>query len=226
MTGMSAQDMVHIKYCRDTRCRTEGNAGKRCLELDHLLGRVPLEATGNATVTSSGVRATINEDRLSEFKVVLDLEDAPEVQNPNLPGSPTVRPQAAVILAYPREGGGWEVSLINAIGPRVYEATGRLTKRDFNVAFVNPMDEDSLTPGWLLEIATRWENRLNGVSLFAPFQVYAHEAFLVCERCDTNVTFKVEDPRLTDLTEAAQAHSCDPARVTAEAADGNPFAQS
>lgn len=164
-TEVTPRDKMHIKYCRDARCRIEEKAGNRCLELDHLLDQIEKGGTDDrTTVTTSGVKATLNEERMSEFKVVLDLEDAPEVQNPNLPGSPKVQPRLVVILAYPREGGGWEVSLINAIGPRVYEATGRMTKRDFDVAFVNPMDEDSMTPGWLLEIALRWQNKLNGVA--------------------------------------------------------------
>lgn len=163
-TKLSARDRMHINYCRDTRCHIEGAPGERCLNMDHMLDEVERGGTAEAPAVGSGVRATVSEDRLSELKVVLDLEDAPDVQNPNLPGSPKVRPRMAVVLAYPREGGDWELSMINVIGPRVYESTGRATKRDFDVAFINPLESDSLTPGWLLTIAMKWQNRLNGVA--------------------------------------------------------------
>lgn len=109
------------------------------------------------------VKATLNEERLSELKVVLDVEGAPETSHPNLPGSPTVQPRLVVVLIYPRDGGGWETGLVNVVGPRKYEGSGRLTKRDFDLGFVNPMEPDSGAPDWVREIALKWQDKLNEV---------------------------------------------------------------
>lgn len=111
----------------------------------------------------SEIKSSISEDRLSELKVVLDVEDAPETEHPNLPGSPVVRPRFVVILVYPRDGGGWETGLVNVVGPRVYESTGRLTKRDFEIGFVNPMEPDSGAPQWVRDVALKWQDKLNEV---------------------------------------------------------------
>ena len=34
---VSARDRMHIKFCRDTHCYIEGQAGPACLNMDHLL---------------------------------------------------------------------------------------------------------------------------------------------------------------------------------------------
>lgn len=49
------------------------------------------------------------------------------------------------------------------------------------------------------------------------FQVYVltKSLFVVCETCDTQITNKLSDPSLLDLTDAARTHVCDPARVAA-----------
>lgn len=171
------------------------------------------------------VKATANEEELSLFKVFLDIEGAPDTNNPNLPYSPTVRPIRVMLLSYPKNG-AWEVSMALVQGPKVHASTGNLTKRNYDSTFVNPMDPDAETPEWLLAICRKWQKHLNGDSPLAQFQIYAHDAFLVCERCDTNVTFHVEDPRLADFTEAAGSHVCDPERVTAQAATAYPYIES
>lgn len=51
---------------------------------------------------------------------------------------------------------------------------------------------------------------LNFVKNLPDFQLYASRTILVCEACDTNVTYGDEDPRLHSLVEAAGQHACDP----------------
>lgn len=159
-----------------------------------------------------GVKIAFNENELSVLKVVLDVEDAPDAHNPNLPGSPVVRPAHVLIQALP-EGGIWTVGLAVARGPKVHASTGGLTKRHYDATFVNPLDDDSETPDWLVRICQRWLMRLNGPAGMLAFQLYASDATLVCERCDSNVTYGDEDPRLSSLNEAAEEHVCDPAEV-------------
>lgn len=169
------------------------------------------------------IRTSVNEERLSSFKVILDVEgDAPDVQNPNLPDSPVISPKMLVILAYPAEGDRWELSLINVVGPRRYEATGRLTKRYYDVAFVDPCNPDSKTPGWLLDIAMKHQNRLNGALPGFHFHYPDGVHGLVCERCDTNVTRPTPQTDggvyLETLVRFAEEHACTPERLAEMAA--------
>lgn len=163
------------------------------------------------------VRVSINEEELSFLRLMLDVEGAPDAHNPNLPGSPTVRPVHVLMQAFPK-GDVWEVGIAIVRGSKVHSSTGNLTKRHYDATFVNPMEDGAETPGWLLRICQQWLMRLNGPSGMLAFQLYANAAHLVCERCDTNVTYGDEDPRLASLNEAAEAHVCDPQRVAAEAA--------
>lgn len=45
------------------------------------------------------VKTCINDKELSLFKVFLDVEGAPDTHNPNLPGSPTVRPAQVMLMS-------------------------------------------------------------------------------------------------------------------------------
>lgn len=158
------------------------------------------------------VKVSVNRDELSILKLMLDVEGAPDTHNPNLPGSPTVRPVHILLQAFPDDG-VWGVGIAIVRGPKVHATTENPTKRFYDATFVNPMDEDSKTPEWLLRICQWWVMRLNGPGGMLAFQLYASAASLVCERCDANVTYGDEDPRLSSLNEAAENHVCDPARV-------------
>lgn len=155
----------------------------------------------------SDVKVTVNEDELSILKLMLDVEDAPDTHNPNLPGSATVRPVHVLIQAFP-DGQIWGIGIAIVRGPKVHASSGNTTKRLYDATFVNPLDEDSETPDWLLRICRWWQMRLNGPAGMLAFQLYASSAHLVCEVCDTNVTYGDEDPRLSSLTEAAEQHIC------------------
>lgn len=157
----------------------------------------------------SDVKVTVNEDELSILKLTLDVEGAPDTHNPNLPGSPTVRPVHVLIQAFP-EGQEWSVGLALVRGPKVHASSGNPTKRHYDATFVNPLEEDSQTPDWLLRICRWWAMRLNGPAGMTAFQLYASQVSMVCERCDTNLTYGDEDPKLSALGEAAEGHVCAP----------------
>lgn len=164
MSDVSALDRLHIKYCRDTHCRIEGDAGEDCKNMDFLAGGAARKALGADPVTpeiaETEDRVTLS-DR-SDVRLVFDVENQPDTENENLPGGIVVRPANVVVLMY-FEDGGWRVSLVNVIGPKVHRSTGNVTKRHYEVPFMRPLDVDSLTPGWLDLICRNWENHLNGL---------------------------------------------------------------
>lgn len=105
----------------------------------------------------------INGKQLSFLKVFLDVEDKPDATNPNLPGSPTVRPQMVQVNGYLQGADDvWGIGLIAVYGPKVNLSTGALTKRRYDAVFMSPMDPESGAPEWILEIAQYWLDRLNG----------------------------------------------------------------
>lgn len=105
----------------------------------------------------------INGQQLSTLKVFLDVEDKPDVANPNLPGSPTIRPQMVEVRGYLQGvDDAWDISFIMVYGPKVNLTTGSLTKRRYDAFFNNPMDPESGAPEWIVEIARYWTKRMNG----------------------------------------------------------------
>lgn len=103
------------------------------------------------------------DDDMSHCRIILDAEGKPDAHNPNLPGSPTIRPKRVMILLYPADG-MWECSLAQVIGPKVAASTGRVTIRNYDTTFVSVMDPDSHTPEWIFTEAVIWQNRLNGAA--------------------------------------------------------------
>lgn len=105
----------------------------------------------------------ISDQELSTLKVFLDVEGKPDVANPNIPGSPTVRPQLVLVRGYMQgENDTWDIGFIVAYGPKVNPTTGDLTKRRYDTLFNKPMDPESGAPEWIVEIARHWTKRMNG----------------------------------------------------------------
>lgn len=107
----------------------------------------------------SDVNFTINEGHLSVFKVILDVTEVPDTENPNLPGT-LLRPQHVIVTAYPDQG-IWGVSMMLVSGPKVHPTTGNLTKRNYDSPYVDPLDPESNTPEWLAKMARQWQDWLN-----------------------------------------------------------------
>lgn len=160
MAEVMAADRMHIKYCRDNACRIEKpeDPGEACLNLDFLIRRI-----GKGSETPHYlVRTSHSDDYLSTFRLTVDLEEAvDDVSNPNLPGSGTVRPKAFGIIAF-LEDDVWNVTRAVVLGPKVSRSTGNLTKRIYEVTFVDPLGPHSTAPEWTQGLCRFWENRLNG----------------------------------------------------------------
>jgi hypothetical protein len=108
-------------------------------------------------------------------------------------------------------------------GEDVGAAVGRIRlwleqhPNNVNVASEIGSSEKYRSPGWPYRLYAVDRRDLlavldaaDGPDPFEGFQIYASRAAMVCERCDTNVTYGDEDPRLSSLVEAAAAHTCTP----------------
>jgi hypothetical protein len=160
VTGVTAADRLHIKYCRDSGCRIEHPAdpGDSCENMEYLIREIGKESETPEDL----LKTSVAEKYMSLFRITLALdEDVEDVSNPNLPGSETVRARLLSILAYPDES-GWSVSLISVIGPKVSKAGGSLSKRNYDIPFSDPLGPHTTAPLWAQEIVKFWENRLNG----------------------------------------------------------------
>lgn len=103
---------------------------------------------------------SLNEQEDSNLKLILDVSGAPDTYNPDLPGSPKVRPVHVVLLAYPING-AWEFTLANVIGPKVHNDSGNLTKKHYSVLFVSPLGPDSKAPDWIRDEIQKWQEKFN-----------------------------------------------------------------
>lgn len=111
----------------------------------------------------SDLEFTISADNLSMLRVFLDVKDKPDTANPNLPGSPTIRPQQIQVNGYIQGADdAWGISLIAVYGLKVNQQTGGLTKRRYDTTFIDPLDPESGAPEWVREIAQYWLDRMNG----------------------------------------------------------------
>lgn len=168
--SLTAREKAHIKLCRDTHCIVEGHAGKDCLNLDFALDRVEEEATQKAArlaveaVQSRNAAYPLDDGDFSQFRVSLMVPPGkPDAQNPNLPGSPAIRPERLILLLFPQDG-IWVTSTAQVIGPKVHGTTGNATKRSYSTSFMHPGDPDAEAPDWLIEEAQVWEDKLNGAT--------------------------------------------------------------
>ena len=160
MTGVTSADRLHIKYCQDPACRVEHpeNPGDSCENMEFLIRSIGRESE----TPGSLLKTSFAEDYLSTFRLMLVLdEDVEDVSNPTLPGSGTIRPKLLSLLAYPEEG-NWVISLISVVGPKVSKAGGNLSKRNYDIPFVDPLGPHTTAPLWAQGIVRFWENRLNG----------------------------------------------------------------
>lgn len=105
----------------------------------------------------------------ARWELPLDLPNgAPDTVNPEYPEYGTVRPNSIGLGLMPNaQTGVWEVTALSVIGPKVKDGKV-VTKRDYGVMFVDPMDEDSAAPEWVKEICQEWTDRANGISTNSP----------------------------------------------------------
>jgi hypothetical protein len=162
--SLTAREKAHVKFCRDTRCIIEGQAGKNCLNLDFTLDRVEEEAVRKAAQPAAKDEYALDNGDFSMLRIALLVPPGQsDTQNPNLPGSPTIRPERLMLTLYPQDG-VWVASTVQVLGPRVHAVTGNLTKRSYSTSFMNPGDPDTEAPDWVIVAAQVWEDKLNGVT--------------------------------------------------------------
>lgn len=110
----------------------------------------------------------LSKEGLSTLTVALDVPESAgweDVTNPDLPGSPTIRPKHLMLFLYPAtETDDWEVFTAKIIGPKVRASTGSLTKRNYEIPFMRPLDEDATAPDRVRAEARRWQARVNGTA--------------------------------------------------------------
>jgi hypothetical protein len=95
----------------------------------------------------------------STWMIHLDVTGAPDTTHPDHPGG-ALRP-AGVTLGIGVTDGVWTVGVSNVFGQKV--KGGKVaTKRNYPLAFVDPLDEESAAPEWLRKVCQDWVDRANG----------------------------------------------------------------
>lgn len=122
----------------------------------------------------------------ASWNIPMDLTTAaPDTSNPEVPSFGTVRPTALGLNIMPNvETGAWEVASVGATGPKVKDGKV-VTKRDYAVQFMDPLEPGSVAPDWIREICQHWTDRANGIStnsLARVEQVDERSPFEVSER--------------------------------------------
>lgn len=93
------------------------------------------------------------------WQLHLDVKGAPDTEHPDHPGG-TLRP-VGISMGIGQTGGVWSVSAVNVFGQKVKDGKV-VTKRNYPLPFMDPLDEDSGAPEWLRKICQDWVDKANG----------------------------------------------------------------
>ncbi len=93
------------------------------------------------------------------WQLHLDVTGAPDTSHPDHPGG-YLRP-VGVSMGIGQTDGVWSVSAVNVFGQKVKDGKV-VTKRNYPLPFLGPLDEDSVAPEWLRDICQEWVDRANG----------------------------------------------------------------
>jgi hypothetical protein len=106
------------------------------------------------------------------WQLHLDVAGAPDTSHPDHPGG-ALRP-VGISMGIGVTAGVWSVSAVNVFGQKVKDGKV-VTKRNYPLPFLNPLDEDSEAPEWLRKICREWVDKANGAGGGIPLtdrQVY------------------------------------------------------
>jgi hypothetical protein len=111
----------------------------------------------------------------SMWQIHLDVEGAPDTTHPDQPGG-AIRP-VGVTLGIGVSGGAWTLGVANVFGLKVKDGKA-VTKRNYPLAFVDPLDPDSFAPDWLRKVCREWLDKANGRVKEADFGELLEESSL------------------------------------------------
>jgi hypothetical protein len=105
----------------------------------------------------SGVEYKVQD--ASMWQLHLDVTGAPDTTHPDQPGG-AIRPEG-VSMGVGITNDVWSVSAANVFGQKVKDGKV-VTKRNYPLPFLSPLDEDSDAPEWLRKICQDWVDKANG----------------------------------------------------------------
>jgi hypothetical protein len=133
-------------------------------------GPGPVEEPKVEEAAPAGVTYTVQDGAM--WQLHLDVTGAPDTTHPDQPGG-ALRP-VGVSMGIGQTDGVWSVSVANVFGQKV--KVGKVvTKRNYPLAFMDPLGEDSDAPEWLREVCQDWVDKANGAGGGVPLtdqQVY------------------------------------------------------